>query len=105
MIHVCWGQDEAEAVETAHRIWFNAAIPGELGQELPLPAHFEQAGKLVRPDDVAERVVCGPDPERHVAAITKYADAGFDHVYVHQVGPNQDGFLRFYAEEILPKLQ
>jgi coenzyme F420-dependent glucose-6-phosphate dehydrogenase len=105
MIHVCWGADEADAVKTAHRQWVNAAIGGELGQELPLPAHFEQAAKTVRPEDVAERVVCGPDPERHRAEIRKYADAGFDHVYVHQVGPDQEGFFRFYADEVLPKLQ
>jgi G6PDH family F420-dependent oxidoreductase len=104
-IHVCWGTDEAEAVKTAHRLWVNGAIPGELGQELPLPANFEQAGKLVRPEDVAEVVVCGPDPERHRAEIAKYADAGFDHIYIHQVGPDQEGFLRFYAGEILPKVQ
>jgi len=104
MFHVCWGPDEEQAIETAHRIWFNAAIPGALGQELPLPAHFEQAAKNVRPDDVAGRVVCGPDPERHLAEITKYAEAGFDHVWVHQIGPDQDGFFRFYADEVLPKL-
>jgi coenzyme F420-dependent glucose-6-phosphate dehydrogenase len=104
-IHVCWGPDEKKAVETAHRQWVNGAIPGELGQELPLPAHFEQAGELVRPEDVAELVVCGPDPERHRAEIEKYIDAGFDHIYIHQVGSDQEGFFRFYADEILPKLQ
>jgi G6PDH family F420-dependent oxidoreductase len=103
-VHVCWGPDEAEAVKIAHRQWVNAAIPGELGQELPLPAHFEQAGKTVRPEDVAEVVVCGPDPERHRAEIRKYTDAGFDHVYIHQVGPDQDGFFRFYSEEVIPKI-
>jgi coenzyme F420-dependent glucose-6-phosphate dehydrogenase len=105
MIHVCWAPEEGEAVKTAHRQWINAAIGGELGQELPLPAHFEQAGKTVRPEDVAELVVCGPDPERHRARIREYADAGFDHVYVHQVGDDQEGFFRFYADEVLPKLQ
>jgi coenzyme F420-dependent glucose-6-phosphate dehydrogenase len=104
MIHVCWGSDEAEAVKTAHRQWVNAAIGGELGQELPLPAHFQQAATTVRPEDVAERVVCGPDPERHRSRIREYAEAGFDHVYVHQVGPDQEGFFRFYADEVLPKL-
>ena len=104
-VHVCWAPDEAEAVKTAHRLWVNGAIPGELGQELPLPAHFEQAGEMVGPDDVAEVVVCGPDPERHRAEIAKYAEAGFDHIYIHQVGPDQEGFLRFYADEILPKVQ
>jgi G6PDH family F420-dependent oxidoreductase len=104
-LHVCYGPDEEKAIDTAHRQWINAAIGGELGQELPLPANFEQAGKTVRPEDVAEKVVCGPDPERHIAKIREYADAGFDHVYVHQIGADQDGFFRFYAEEVLPKLQ
>ena len=105
MVHVCWGPDEAEATKTAHRQWVNAAIGGELGQELPLPAHFEHAAETVRPEDVAEKVVCGPDPERHRAKIREYVEAGFDHVYVHQIGPDQEGFFRFYADEVLPKLQ
>jgi G6PDH family F420-dependent oxidoreductase len=104
-VHVCYHADEQQAIETAHRQWINAAIGGELGQELPLPANFEQAGKTVRPEDVADKVVCGPDPDRHIAKIREYADAGFDHVYVHQIGADQDGFFRFYSEQVLPKLQ
>jgi hypothetical protein len=50
----------------------------------------------------AETVVCGPDPERHRAAIQEYLDAGQDHVYVHQVGDDQEGFFRFYGHQILP---
>lgn len=103
-VHVCWAEDEAEARRTARRIWPNAAVPGELGQELPTPAHFEQAAARVDEDDVAESVVCGPDPERHRAAIEAYLDAGFDHVTVHQVGPDQQGFFAFYRSEVLPKL-
>lgn len=59
---------------------------------------------MLTEDDVAEQVPCGPDPERHLAAIREYVDAGFDHVYVHQVGPDQEGFFRFYEDEVLPKL-
>jgi hypothetical protein len=47
-------------------------------------------------------VTCGPDPGAHLAAIKEYVDAGFDHVYVHQVGPDQEPFLAFYEREILP---
>jgi coenzyme F420-dependent glucose-6-phosphate dehydrogenase len=50
-------------------------------------------------------VVCGPDPNKHLDKIQEYADAGFDHVYIHQVGPDQEGFLQFYAQEILPNFQ
>ena len=80
------------------------AIKGELGQELPLPRHFEQAAQMLSPQDVAEGVPCGPDPEPHLDAIREYVDAGFDHVYVHQIGPDQEGFFRFYEREVLPKV-
>jgi G6PDH family F420-dependent oxidoreductase len=100
-VTVCWAADEAEARKTALEWWPNAAAPGDLGQELALPRHFEQVAELVTEDDVAEKVVCGPDPGAHRAAIDEFADAGYDHVYVHQVGPDQEGFLDFYAREIL----
>jgi coenzyme F420-dependent glucose-6-phosphate dehydrogenase len=100
---VCWASSEEEARRTAHEVWPNAALTGPLTQELALPSHFEAAAKMVTEDDVAKSVVCGPDPERHAAAIAEYADAGYDHVYVHQVGPDQEGFLRFYADELLPR--
>jgi coenzyme F420-dependent glucose-6-phosphate dehydrogenase len=100
-VTVCWAEDEASARKTALEWWPNAALPGELSQELALPRHFEQAAQLVSEDAVAETVVCGPDPDAHRSAIEEYAEAGYDHVYVHQVGPDQEGFLDFYSREIL----
>ncbi len=58
---------------------------------------------MVDEDGVAEAVVCGPDPERHAAAIDEFVEAGYTHVYVHQVGPDQDGFIAFYEEQLLPR--
>jgi hypothetical protein len=72
--------------------------------ELPLPRHFEQAAEVVGEDAVVESVVCGPDPEAHLDAIRAFVDAGYDHVYLHQVGPDQEGFFRFYQREVLPKI-
>lgn len=103
--HVCYHEDEAEARRIAHKIWPNSGIPGELSAELPLPRHFEQASQNVTEDAIAEMITCGPDPEKHVAQLRKFEEAGFDHVYVHQVGPVQEGFLRFYEREVLPQLR
>lgn len=102
---VCWARDEAAARRTAHEWWPTAAIEGALHWELSLPAHFEATAKMVTEDAVAEEVVCGPDPARHVDAIRSYAEAGYDHVCVHQVGPDQKAFLDFYAREVLPRLR
>ena len=55
-------------------------------------------------DDVTDKLVMGPDPERHMEAIREYVDAGFDHVWIHQIGPDQEGFFEFYVNEILPGL-
>jgi coenzyme F420-dependent glucose-6-phosphate dehydrogenase len=104
-VTVCWAQDEAEARRTAYEIWPNAANQGELSQELPTPAHFEQAAKMVTEEQVAKSVICGPDPQRHIEALRKYIDAGYDHVYVHQVGRDQEGFFKFYQQQVLPEFQ
>lgn len=104
-IDVCYAEDEQEAIETAHEIWPQAALPGELLWELRTPAHFEQATEAVSKEDVAEVVVCGSDPEAHIEGIREYVDAGFDHVAVHNIGSNQAEFVEFYEEEVLPAVQ
>jgi coenzyme F420-dependent glucose-6-phosphate dehydrogenase len=103
-LHVCWAEREDEGRRTAREVWPNVAIPGELGQELPLPRHFEQAAQAVTEDMVAKMVPCGPDPELHLEQIQKFVDAGFDHVYVHQIGDDQEGAIDFYRKEIMPRL-
>ena len=103
-IHVCYGESEEETRKLAHRVWPNAAMRGAIGQELAITSHYEAVAELVGEDDVAEAVVCGPDPERHLEPIRGFERAGFDHVFVHQIGPDQGPFLRFYAEKILPEL-
>jgi G6PDH family F420-dependent oxidoreductase len=104
-LHVCWAPDEEEARRTALEWWPNGGISGSHFLELPLPAHFEEATELVGEEEIAESVVCGPDPARHVEAIEEYVEAGYDHVYLHQVGPDQEGFFDFYAREVLPSLR
>jgi G6PDH family F420-dependent oxidoreductase len=101
---VCWAADEASARRTAHEWWPTGAIPGDAGQELPLPRQFEQLAELVTEEAVAEQVVCGPDAERYLSRIREYADAGFSHVYIHQIGPDQEGFLDFARKELLPRV-
>jgi G6PDH family F420-dependent oxidoreductase len=103
-IKVCWDDDEQRAVSTVKRLWPNEVLPGELAQILPTPRHFEQASELVTGEMLAEQVPCGPDVERHVEAICAYADAGFDELYVQQIGPEQDRFFEAYRDRVLPRV-
>jgi coenzyme F420-dependent glucose-6-phosphate dehydrogenase len=101
----CWAESEAEARRTALRAWPNAAIPGRSGQELPLPEDFESLAQLVTEDQIAKEIVCGPDPELWRSRIEEFTGAGFTHVYLHQVGRDQDGFFRFFERELRPQLR
>ena len=104
-IHVRFEEDEESAKETAYEQWPNAAVAGQLGQDLPTPAHFEQAARMIDPDDVAERVVLGSDPDDYVEKIESFVDAGYENVHVHQIGDDQEAFLEFYTEEVAPSFR
>jgi G6PDH family F420-dependent oxidoreductase len=102
-LKVCWGQDEGQARKTMHRLWPTDVIPGEALQLLPLPRHFGQVAELVSEDMVS--APCGPDPDAHLAGVRAYTEAGFDEVYIGQVGGNCEGFFEFYARQVLPRLR
>ncbi|HEY3868701.1 MAG TPA: TIGR03557 family F420-dependent LLM class oxidoreductase [Actinocrinis sp.] len=101
---VCWSRDGTQALKHAYELWANDLLPGELAQTLPQPAHFEQASQLVTADQAAGHFVCGADPDEHVAQLNEYFDAGYDEVYVNQIGPEQRGFFEFYEQQVLPQI-
>jgi coenzyme F420-dependent glucose-6-phosphate dehydrogenase len=104
-LDTCVARDDATARRIAHETWPTSALPGELGQELATPEHYEQATANVTEEQVAEGILCSNDPQKHLDAIAEYADAGFDHVLVQQCGDDQERLIALYAEEILPKVR
>jgi hypothetical protein len=99
---VCWAETEEAGVQTAHRLWASELLPGQLGQMLPRPRDFESATTLVTREAIAEQIPCGPDLQRQVEAVQRYVDAGFDEVYVQQIGSHHEEFFRAWADKVLP---
>ncbi|WP_285688574.1 TIGR03557 family F420-dependent LLM class oxidoreductase [Actinoplanes sp. NBRC 103695] len=97
----CWAPSEQAGVRTAHRLWANASVPGELSQVLPSPRHFEQASQLVTEDMTKDAVVCGPDPAGHAEQLRAYEKAGFDEVYIANMGPDYGELIDMYRREFL----
>ena len=102
---VCYGPDETKAKHEALEWWPNTSVPGEVGLELAEPQHFEEVAELITTEQVAEKVVCGPDARAIVEKVGLFTDAGFDQVFLHQVGPRQEEFLAFAKDELLPALR
>jgi hypothetical protein len=72
---------------------------------LPSPRHFEQASTLVTPEMTGESVVCGRDAKEHVEAFEPYLDAGFDEIYVANMGPHYAQMITLYKDEVIPALR
>jgi hypothetical protein len=101
MMHVAYDTDAKKALKRAHELWPNTALQGSLGQELPTPQDFEDAAPMVSPDDVGKITPHGPDPEPYLEQIRKFEQAGFTHVYIHQIGDNQKEFCEWASRELL----
>ncbi|MCW2849367.1 MAG: class F420-dependent oxidoreductase [Marmoricola sp.] len=102
---VAYAPTKDEGWEHAYRLWPNAGLPGELAQILPTPEHFEQATELVTEQMIQESTVAGDDAAEHLAQVQEYADAGYDELYVANMGPHHQEMIAFYGEQVLPQLR
>ena len=103
-VKICWAETEKEGVETARTMWGHEAIGGALLTDIPLWTGFEALRDATTPEVVADAVPCGPDAAKAAEAISAYVKAGFDEVYISQMGPDQLGGIRFITDEVLPLL-
>jgi G6PDH family F420-dependent oxidoreductase len=104
-VAMCCAAKEDEAVKTAHK-YFRWSLSGwPVQAELPDTKGFAAASKHVSPEAVAEQITCGPSAERHLEAIGKYVDAGFDHIVLVQIGPDQTYFFDLFERELAPALR
>lgn len=69
------------------------------------PYDFEQLVRMVTPEDMHAGMVISADPDVHRAALQRYADLGFTHMYLHNVGPDQRSWLKVFGSEVLPHVR
>jgi G6PDH family F420-dependent oxidoreductase len=103
-VALAFAPSEEEGLKIAQERFAFSALGWAVNSELPTPHSFEAATKFIRPDDLAETIAAGPDVEKHVAAVKKYVDAGFDHICLVGIGPDQEGFIDFFESKLRPAL-
>jgi G6PDH family F420-dependent oxidoreductase len=102
-VHLSWAEDDETAWANALDQWPNGGMKFPKA-DVRSPFDFQQMAKLVRREDFEGRMVVSSDLDVHRAALQKYVDAGFNRIYIHNVGRNQDAFLDAFGKEVLPKL-
>jgi G6PDH family F420-dependent oxidoreductase len=104
-VSVCFAKSEAEGRKTAHK-YFRWSLGGwPVQAELPNPRSFDAASAQATPEAMGEKIPCGPDIETHVAAISKYLEAGFDHIIITQIGPEQHRLIEAFEQGLADALR
>lgn len=104
-VHLSWAPTDDEARAIAHEQWRSGLVPAPLAWELDTPQAFDERTADATPEDVAQTVQVSTDPARHLAKLAELAELGFDRIYLHHVGTEQDAFIDTFGEHVLPALK
>ena len=97
---ISFGTDKAAAVTRAHTLFRWFGLGWKVNAELPGPPAFDAAGQFVREEDVESSIPCGDDVDAVLEAAKEYADAGFTHLALVQIGGDQQApFLEWSRED------
>jgi G6PDH family F420-dependent oxidoreductase len=100
---ISYGSDRAEAVTRAHQLFRWFGFGWKVNADLPGTSAFQAASQFVRPEDVAEGIPCGDDVDAVLQAATAYADAGFTHLALVQIGDDQqEPFFEWSRSTLMP---
>ena len=103
-VKVSYAATDDDALRAAHEQWRTNVFTSRLLADLRMPADFEAASDLVRPEDLHGPVLVSSDPAQHVAWLEEYVDLGLGEIYVHNVHPDQQRFISDFGERVLPQL-
>jgi G6PDH family F420-dependent oxidoreductase len=103
-LHLSWADTYEEALQNALTEWPNGGMPFPK-QDIRSPEDFAEIAKLVKPENYKNRMLISPDLDEHLAQIQQFADLGFDEIHIHNVGRNQEQFIRAFGEHVIPKIR
>jgi G6PDH family F420-dependent oxidoreductase len=103
-LHVSWAATDEEATDNAVKEWPNGGM-NFAKADVRDPEVFEAMARMVRPEHFKGRVHISKDADFHVNLMQHFIDMGFHQIYVHNVGRNQSEFIRFYGQDVMPRLK
>jgi G6PDH family F420-dependent oxidoreductase len=103
-VHLSWAESYEQARDNAMTEWPNGGMSFPK-QDIRAPEEFAAIAKMLRPEHFEGRVLMSPDLDEHRAHLQQFIDLGFDEIYVHNVGRNQEAFLQAFGAHVLPALR
>jgi len=104
-VHLAHGQTDEEASDAAFAEWRQNALGSKVMMELRHPEQIAAAATHVRREDMDRVVRIASDPERHVEWLRRDLERGFERLYLHDVGRDQERFIEVFGRDVLPRLR
>jgi probable non-F420 flavinoid oxidoreductase len=104
-VHVAYAPGEEEARDAAFAQWRQNTLPNSVMTDLAHPEQIAAAAGHVTPDDLDGAVRISASLEKHAAWLRQDLDMGFEALYLHEVGPEQERFVEAFGREVLPALR
>jgi probable non-F420 flavinoid oxidoreductase len=104
-VHLSWAPDEQEALRTAHEQWRSNVFQPPACWDIDTAEVFDAVSEHVRPEDVRGAVLVSSDLGWHAGKLAELEDIGFDSLYLHHVGQEQDAFIDAFGDKVLPQLR
>src|SRR5690625_2164328 len=101
---ICWADTDEKAEQEAFQQWKTNAFPSQILTTLRTPQALEAAASHVRPSDMHQSLRISSSAQQHIDWIAQDLELGFEEIYLHQVGTNQEAFIDFFAEKVLPEI-
>lgn len=102
-VHVSWAPTDEEATANALTEWPTLGLKFPKA-DIRSPFEIEQMARMVRPEHFEGRLLVSADPDAHRAHLQGFLDLGVDRIHLHNVGRNQEEFLRVFGRDVLPRL-
>jgi len=104
-VHLSWAPDQAEAEAIAHEQWRSNVFPPPACWDIDTAAVFDAASESVPLERVRQVVNVSADLGAHTARLAEYRELGFDKIFLHHVGQEQDAFIDAFGAKVLPQLR
>jgi len=103
-VHLSFAATSDEALAIAHDQWRNGLVGPPDCWDIAFPEEFDARVAHAAPDEVAETVLVSADPAEHLDRLADLVALGFDRVFLHHVGRDQDAFIDVFGEHVVPQL-
>jgi probable non-F420 flavinoid oxidoreductase len=104
-VHLSYAATDDEALAIAHDQWRTNVFSPPVCWDLDSPEAFDEAAKHVPPEALRDSVLVSSNLDQHVDWLGELLDLGFDDIYLHHVGQEQEGFIEAFGKHVLPKLE